>query len=321
MRVRRLADKVVMLLATLLAVSFGSFMLTAFLPGDPAALMLGQSGVTPQAIAAVRKELGLNRPVLERYWIWLGHVVHGDLGFSYASNENVRSMIWSHLPVTLEIIILSMLISLVIAVPLGVWNGHRAGHVSDQITAGITFVLLAVPSFVLALLLILLFAVHLHLFPASGWVPLTQNPWENLRSAMLPALALALPQVAIFARLLRGDMVTTLHEDFITLAHAKGLSTPRVLIVHAFRPSSFSLVTVIGLQVGFLLGGTVIVENLFSLPGIGSMLVSAINSRDLVTVQALTLFIGASFVIINFAVDVIYSTLDPRIRRGHALAG
>jgi peptide/nickel transport system permease protein len=320
MRARRLADKVLMLFVTLLAVSFGSFMLTAFLPGDPAALMLGQSGVTPQAIAAVRKELGLNRPVLERYWIWLGHVVHGDLGFSYASNENVRTMIWSHLPVTLEIIILSMVISLVIAVPLGVWNGHRAGHVSDQITAGITFVLLAVPSFVLALLLILVFAVHLHWFPASGWVPLTQNPWENLRSAMLPALALALPQVAIFARLLRGDMVTTLHEDFITLAHAKGLSTPRVLIVHAFRPSSFSLVTVIGLQVGFLLGGTVIVENLFSLPGIGSMLVSAINSRDLVTVQALTLFIGASFVLINFAVDIIYSTLDPRIRRGHALA-
>jgi len=205
-------------------------------------------------------------------------------------------------------------------VPLGIWNAHRAGHLSDQVTAAITFVLLAVPSFVLALLLILLFAVKVHFFPASGWVPLTQDPVQNLRSATLPALALALPQVAIFARLLRGDMVTTLHEDFITLAHAKGLSNLRVLLVHAFRPSSFSLVTVIGLQVGFLLGGTVIVENLFSLPGIGSMLVSAINSRDLVTVQALTLFIGSAFVIINFGVDMIYSTLDPRIRRGRALA-
>ena len=317
---RRFADKFATLVATLLAVSFGSFMLTSLLPGDPAALMLGPSGITPQALIAVRQELGLDHPLFVRYWIWLSHVARGNLGFSYANNQSVRTMIWSHLPVTLEIIVLAMVISVALAVPLGIWNAHRAGHLSDQVTAAITFVLLAVPSFVLALLLILLFAVKVHFFPASGWVPLTQDPVQNLRSATLPALALALPQVAIFARLLRGDMVTTLHEDFITLAHAKGLSNLRVLLVHAFRPSSFSLVTVIGLQVGFLLGGTVIVENLFSLPGIGSMLVSAINSRDLVTVQALTLFIGSAFVIINFGVDMIYSTLDPRIRRGRALA-
>jgi peptide/nickel transport system permease protein len=170
------------------------------------------------------------------------------------------------------------------------------------------------------LLLILVFAVDIHLFPASGWVPLTQNPVQNLRSAFLPSVALALPQVAIFARLLRGDMITTLHEDFVALAHAKGLSTMRVLFGHAFRPSSFSLVTVAGLQIGFLLGGTVIVENLFSLPGIGSMLVSAINARDLVTVQALTVFIATVFVLINFGVDLLYSVLDPRIRRGRSLA-
>lgn len=312
--------KLVGLVATLLAVSFLTFILTSLLPGNPAVALLGQSGSTPQAIKAVTAELGLNHPLVVRYWIWLGHLLRGNLGFSYSSGASVSSLIASHLPVTAEIIVLAMLMSLVLAIPIGILTAHRAGGATDQVTAAGTFVLLGIPSFVLALLLILFFAVDVHAFPAAGWVPLTQNLFENLQSAFLPSLALALPQVAIFARLLRGDMISVLREDFVALGRAKGLSTPRILLVHAFRPSSFSLVTVVGLQVGFLLGGTVIVENIFALPGIGALLVQAINARDLITVQILTLFIAGTFVVVNFLVDLVYSVLDPRIRRGRALA-
>jgi peptide/nickel transport system permease protein len=151
-------------------------------------------------------------------------------------------------------------------------------------------------------------------------VALSANPWQNLRTAILPAVALALPQVAVFSRLLRGDMRTTLEQDFVAFADSKGISTWRILIGHALRPSSFSLVTVAGLQVGFLMGGTVVVETLFNVPGIGSLLVNAIYQRDLLTVQGVTLFIAAVFVVVNFIVDLLYSVLDPRIRRGSVVA-
>jgi peptide/nickel transport system permease protein len=190
----------------------------------------------------------------------------------------------------------------------------------DNIVTGTTFMLLAVPSFVLALLLILVFAVWLRWFPASGWVNFSADPQQNLRHAILPSVALALPQIALFSRLLRGDMISTLREDYVRLAEAKGLTVRRILFTHAFRPSSFSLVTVAGLQVGFLLGGTVVVENLFALPGIGGLLIQAINARDLVTVQAITLVTASTFVLVNALVDAFYQVLDPRIRivRSHA---
>jgi peptide/nickel transport system permease protein len=306
------------LILTLLAVAFLTFLLTSLLPGNPALAMLGPSGVSAKAIAAVDAELGLNHSIIVRFWIWLGHVLHGNLGYSYANNMSVRTELAQYLPVTLELIVLAMVISLVLAIPGGVFTAYRAGRPVDQVSSGLTFVLIGIPSFVMALLLIYVFAVKFHLFPASGWVPLTQNPAENLRYAFLPAFTLALSQVAIFMRLLRGDMITTLNEDYVSLARSKGISTPRLLFRHAFRPSSFSLVTVVGLQVGFLLGGTVIVENLFAAPGIGMLLVQAIEARDLVTVQGITLFIAVAFVLVNFAVDLLYSVLDPRIRRGSA---
>ncbi len=282
--------------------------------------LLGQSGVTPQAVAAVRKQLGLSHALPDRYWIWLTHVVHGDLGFSLVQQESVSSLLRTHLPVTIELVILSLILSLLVAIPIGIFTAYRAGTTTDQFLSTLTFVGLAVPSFVVAVILILVFAVDFHVLPASGWTPLTASPVENLRSAILPSVALALPQVAIFARVLRSDMVATLQQDFIWMARSKGLSTWRVLVVHAFRPSSLPLVTVTGLQVGFLLGGTVIVENLFSLPGIGQLLVTSISSRDLIVVQGVTLFVAAAFVIVNFAVDMLYSSLDPRIRRDRSLA-
>ena len=320
MRVAR--RKLIGLVTTLLAVSVGAFLLTSLLPGDPAVAILGQSGVTPQALAAVRHQLGLNEPLPVRYIHWLGHVLQGNLGFSFVQQQSVSSILKTHLPVTLELVFLSTVISLILAVPIGILSAYRSGRLTDQVASTLTFVGLAVPTFVVALVLVLIFAVDVHVFPASGWVPLTGNPGQNLRSAFLPAFALALPQVAILSRVLRSDMVTTLQQDYIWMANAKGLRTRRILFVHAFKPSSLALVTVAGLQVGFLLGGTVIVENLFGLPGLGQLMVSSILSRDLIVVQGVTLFIAAAFVIINFLVDMLYSTLDPRIRRDRtAVAG
>lgn len=317
---RVLQRKLVGLITTLLAVSVGAFFLTSLLPGDPAVALLGQSGVTPEAVATVRRELGLNHSLPYRYWLWLDHLLHGNLGFSLVQQQSVSSLLRSHLPVTLELVILSLILSLMLAVPVGMVAAYFAGRAVDRTLSTLTFIGLAVPSFVVAVVLILVFAVDLHAVPASGWTPLTANPVENLRTAILPAAALALPQVAIFARVLRSEMVTTLQQDYMWLARSKGLPTWRLLLVHAFRPSSLPLVTVTGLQVGFLLGGTVIVENLFSLPGIGQLLVTSISSRDLIVVQGLTLFIAAAFVIVNFAVDLLYSSLDPRIRRDRAIA-
>ena len=319
-RVKAVRRKLVNLVATLGAVSVLTFLLTTLLPGDPAASMLGPNGVTKESLAAVREKLHLDDSLLSRYGSWLNHILHGDLGFSYVTRSSVSSQLKTHLPVTLEIIVLAMVIALVISIPAGIFSAYRAGRVSDHIVSVMTFIGLAVPGFVVALVLILVFAVRLDLLPASGWVQLTKNPVDNLRSAFLPALSLALPQIAVFGRLLRSDMITTLRQDFVSMAESKGLSTARILFGHAFRPSSFSLVTVVGLQLGFLLGGTVIVEAIFSLPGIGQLLVSAIYSRDLIMVQGLTLFIATAFVVVNFLVDLLYSVLDPRIRRGGLLA-
>jgi peptide/nickel transport system permease protein len=315
-----LGRKVLRLALTLFAVSVFTFLLTSLLPGDPAVTILGANGVTPEALNAIHKDLGLDKPLVSRYASWLGNVLHGDLGTSYSLDRSVASQINSHLPVTLEIIGLAIVIALVVAIPLGVFTAYKASSAADRVISLITFALLSIPTFVIGIVLILVFAVHLDLLPPAGWVGLSEDPVENLRRAILPALALALPQIAVYTRLLRGDMRTTLDQDFVAFADAKGLSMRRVLLGHALRPSSFSLVTLVGLSVGFLMGGTVVVETMFNVPGIGSLLVNAIYQRDLVMVQGVTLFIAVAFVLVNFVVDILYSVLDPRIRRRRVAA-
>jgi peptide/nickel transport system permease protein len=315
-----LGRKVLRLALTLFAVSIFTFLLTSLLPGDPAVTILGANGVTPEALNAIHKDLGLDKPLISRYGTWLGNVLHGDLGTSYSLGRSVGSQITSHLPVTLEIIGLAIVIALLVAIPLGVFTAYKASSAADRIISLITFALLSIPTFVIGIVLILVFAVNLDVLPPSGWVGLSDDPLENLRRAILPALALALPQIAVYTRLLRGDMRTTLDQDFVAFADSKGLSMRRVLLGHALRPSSFSLVTLVGLSVGFLMGGTVVVETMFNVPGIGSLLVNAIYQRDLVMVQGVTLFIAVAFVLVNFVVDVLYSVLDPRIRRSRVAA-
>lgn len=309
--------KLVRVLLTLAAVSVLTFLLTSLLPGDPALTILGQNGVTKESLAAVHHDLGLDKPLVTRYFSWLGHALHGNLGHSYATNQSVASEISSRLPVTAEIILLALVIALVISVALGTFTAYRSNGITDRISSLATFVMLSLPTFVVGVVLVLVLAVKTHVFPASGWTALTDNPGENLRAAFLPAISLALPLIAVFSRLLRGDMLTTLDQDYIRFAESKGLPGSRIVLAHALRPSSFSLVTVAGLQVGFLMGSSVVVETLFNLPGIGQLLVNAIYAHDLITVQGVTLFIAATFVIVNFLVDVLYSVIDPRIRRSH----
>jgi peptide/nickel transport system permease protein len=290
---RLIAFKALSLVPVLLAVSCLTFLMLNLLPGCVECQVLGPDNLdNPEAIAAVREDLRLDDPIPLRYGAWLGDAVTGDLGRSYVTRQEVTSAISERLPVTLEIMALSMVFALVISIPLGVVTAYRQGGLLDRTVTGATFGMLAIPSFMMALLLIYLFAVELGWFPATGWTYLTDDPVENLRSAFMPALSLALVNV-----------------------RSKGLPPRRVLFRHALRPSSFSLLTVAGLTVGNLLGGAVIVEQLFALPGVGRLLFDAIFRRDLLVVQGVVLIITAGFVVTNGVVDVLYSVLDPRIRR------
>ena len=307
------------MLATLLIVSFLTFLLTSLLPGDPAVQILGADAANdPDSLQVVREELRLDDPLLERYGAWLGNVATGDLGRSFRTDQQVADAIRERLPVTLEIGGLAVLIALAFAIPLGTLSAFRAGSRADRLVTGASFGLLALPPFMVAILLILVFAVTLGWLPATGWVRFTTDPLDNLRHAILPALSLAVGEMAVYTRLLRADMITTLQQDSITMARAKGIPTKRILFRHALRPSSFSLMTVVGLQVATIIGGAVIIETLFALPGVGRLLVDSILQRDLIMVQGCALVIAIAFVVINFIVDILYTFLDPRIRYGSA---
>ena len=315
---RLIGKKLLTLIPVLLAVSLLTYLLLSLLPGDPALLVLGGQAGSAETIAAVRAELGLDRALPLRYLSWLWAALQGDLGTSYITRQEVTGAILERLPVTLEIMGLSLLMALVIAIPLGVFSAYRVGGRFDKSVTVATFGLLAMPNFIFALILILVFSVGLGLFPATGWSRLSDGLLDNLRAAFLPALALAVSNIAVFTRLLRTDMIATLQEDHVTLARAKGLPTSRILFRHALRPSSFSLLTVAGLQVGTLLSGAVIIETIFALPGVGRLLFDAINSRDLLMVQGVVLLLAVTYVLVNFVVDLLYTFLDPRIRSGAA---
>lgn len=308
------------LVATLVAVSFLTFLLTSLLPGDPAVQILGPQGATPEAVAKVRHDLRLDDPLPVRYARWVGDVAHGDLGRSYRTGQEVRSAIRERLPVTLEIGGLAIVIALLGAIPLGMLSAYRAGGGVDRVVTGSSFALLAIPSFMMAIILILIFAVQLGLMPATGWVRLSDDVVGNLKGAILPAISISIGELAVYTRLLRSDMIATLQEDYISLARAKGMPTFWILLRHALRPSSFSLLTVVGLQVGAIMSGSVLVETLFALPGVGRLLVDSIFQRDLVMVQGIALVVAVAYVTVNFVVDIVYSYLDPRIRRGRAAA-
>lgn len=312
---RRAARGLAGLFGILIAVSFVTFLLVNLLPGDPVLAILGETA-TPQAIDALRTQLGLDRPPLERYLHWLGNALTGDFGRTFQSRDLVFPMIVQRLPVTIELLVAAQVIALAIAIPLGIWTGYRAGHALDNASLAASLTLLSMPTFLVGILLIYGFALHLGWFPATGFVPIRDGLFENLRSIALPATTLALVEVPVYLRLLRSEMVQTLQQNFIGVARAMGLPVWRILLQHAFRPSSINLITVVGINVGRLIGGAVIVEVLFALPGIGQLLVNAIFQKEVVVVQGVVLLVAFMFVLINAAVDQLYRLVDPRIGHG-----
>lgn len=310
---RRLRTQLLTLAAVLLATTALTFAITEILPGDAAVAVLGETA-TPAELASLRQELGLERPLAVRYLDWLAKAATGDLGKSYRSGESIARMIAQRLPVTIELILLTQLLALGMAIPLGILAAYRNRSRTDSALAALSIGLLSLPAFAKGIVLIYLFSVTLGWFPASGHARLDDGLLANLHHLLLPALTLALAEFPVYMRLLRADMITTLQQDYILAARAKGLSVREILLGHALRPSSLSLVTVVGINLGRLVGGAVIIETLFALPGIGQMLVSAVYQHDHFVIQGVVLVIAVGFVLINLAVDLSYALLDPRVR-------
>lgn len=311
------ARRLLYLLPVLIAVSLLTFLIASLLPGDLADVILGDQA-TPEKVAALRHDMGLDQPILLRYVGWLGHVLQGDLGRSFRTGQTVLQAVAERVPVSFELMLFAEVIGLAIGVPLAIVCAARSGGPFDRFMTGTAFGMLSVPTFLSAILLIYLFAVQLRWLPATGYLPFTEDPLANLRFMVLPALTLALAEWPGIMRVLRSDMIASLQEDYIALAKAKGLKPSRILFVHALKPSSLTLVTITGINIGRLIGGTLIVETIFALPGIGRLLVGAIYTRDLIILQGAVLLVAVGFVIVNFIVDLLYAVLDPRIRHGHA---
>jgi peptide/nickel transport system permease protein len=311
------ARRLLYLVPVLVAVSLLTFLIASLLPGDLAYVILGDQA-TPEKVAALRHDMGLDQPIWCRFVSWLGHVLQGDLGRSFRTGQTVLQAVRERLPVSIELMLMAEIIGLAVGVPIAIACAVRHGSAFDRFMTGSAFAMLSVPTFLSAILLIYLFAVQLRWLPATGYIPFQEDPLGNLRFFVLPALTLALAEWPGIMRVLRSDMIATLQEDYIALARAKGLKASRILFVHALKPSSLTLVTVTGINIGRLIGGTLIVETVFALPGLGRLLIGAIYTRDLVILQGVVLLVATGFVLINFIVDLLYAVLDPRIRHGHA---
>lgn len=300
-------------LVTLFLASVVVFGVLEVLPGDPARLMLGMNA-TADAVAALRQELGLDRPLLVRYADWALGFLSGDLGRSYTYNVPVAQLVAERLAVSLPLALSALLLSTLIAIPVGLFSASRRGRAGDTLAMGAAQIGVAVPNFWFALLLVYVFAVWLRLVPAGGFPGWEGGVWPGLRALILPAVALALPQAAILARVARSALVEVLDQDFIRTARAKGLPRPVVLRRHALRNAMIPVVTIIGLQFAFLLAGTVIIENVFYLPGLGRLVFQAITQRDLIVVESVIMLLVASVVLVNLLVDLSYALIDPRLR-------
>jgi peptide/nickel transport system permease protein len=307
---RRLAGLAVMLVLASAVI----FTVMEVLPGDPAQVMLGTQA-RPDTLEALRQKLGLDRPPVERYAEWAGGLLKGDLGTSYTYSTPVAELVRDRVVVSLPLALLALALTTAIAIPLGAWAGARRNSLVDAGVMGATQIGIAVPNFWFAMLLVLLFAITLRWLPAGGFPGWSAGPWPALRALILPAVALALPQASILARVMRSSLLETLGDDYIRTARAKGLSRGQVLRRHALRNALIPVLTIMGLQFSFLLAGTIIIENVFYLPGLGRLVFQAINQRDLVVVRSVVMLLVASVVIVNFLVDLAYLAVDPRLRR------
>lgn len=313
-------QRLLQLVIVVFAVTVLTFSLLRLLPGDPAISIAGP-GASPEQLDQIREEWGLDQPIPVQYVRWLGKLFTGDLGRSSSFNVPVTDLVSQRLPVSLMLMIYGMTLGLLLAIPLGVLTAYRANRMTDRTISTVSFGLLSMPPYILGVLLVYLFALKLEWLPAqSKYYSFFESPSLHFQNLILPALTLALGELAVFQRLLRSDMIATLQQDFITMARAKGMPTKRILFRHALRPSTFSLITAAAVTVGTLIGGAVIVEQIFGLPGMGQLTVEAVFRRDFLVVQFCVVIFAVAFVLVNFVVDVLYAVIDPRIRHARALA-
>jgi peptide/nickel transport system permease protein len=311
--------RIIILIATLVLVSGAIFVVLQVLPGDPAQIILGIKA-TPETLQDLRHKLGLDLPLPVQYLNWIGGVIRGELGKSITYEVPITSLILSRLPVTIPLALLSILFAVVFSIPLGIYAALHRNQPGDYGVMIFSQIGLAIPAFWAGILLILLFAVELRWFSAGGFKPWGETPWGALKSLLLPALSLGLIRAAVLARLTRSCMLEVLGEDYIRTARSKGLTEKVVVYKHAFRNALIPVVTIVGLQMGELLAGAIVIENVFHLPGLGRLVFLAIGQRDLPVVQGVSLLIAFLIVVVNFAVDVIYGIVDPRIRAGHTMS-
>jgi len=313
---KTLLSKVGRLILVIIVVTFLTQFLTSLVPGSLDQILAPFA--TTQQRAEIRKDVGLDENFFVRYGKWLGDFSHGDMGRRYTGAQQSTSVgaeVKRALPISLELMAWAQFLALLVAVPLGVLCAYRAGKFVDRVVSGLSFAFLALPGFALALLL----AKYLgdaKILPSQGYQPWGAGVWQHLRTLIIPAVSLAMGQLAVYARLLRTDLISTLQQDFVAMAKAKGLKPGRILWRHALRPSSLTLLTVVGLQTGALIGTAVVVELIFNIPGMGSLIAYAIGQRQYVELQSEVAVVAILFVLVNFVVDYIYTLLDPRIRSG-----
>ncbi len=305
--------RLVLLIPTVLGVSIIVFLMMHFIPGDPVALLLGDY-YTEETAAAIRAEYGLDKPLYAQYVIWISRLFIGDWGQSIIANRPIFDDLVQRIPVTLELITLSMAFALLIAVPAGVTAALKPYSWRDYSAMTTALIGVSVPEFFMGILLILFFSLFWGILPAVGYVPLSESVWGNLKHMILPAATLGLARAALLTRLVRASMMEVIRLDYVTTARAKGVREWAVVLKHALKNALIPTVTVLGLQVGFLIGGAIVVETVFSVPGVGSFGIAAISLRDYPQVQAFVLLFALGFVMTNLIVDILYAFLDPRIK-------
>jgi len=311
MIVRRLLVTIPMLFGASLIV----FFVLRLIPGDPASAILG-SHSSPVLVRQVRDDLGLNKPIYVQFGDWISRIVlHGNFGQDYITSESISSEMARRLPVTLELAALAFVGSVIVAIPAGVLAAVHRGGWADRIIQFVSVVTIAIPDFVFGILGILLFALVLGLVPSSGYIPLSVSPWENIQSLALPAIALALGFAGVLARVTRSAMIEALQADNIVFARAVGILPRSIVFRHALRSAAIPVVTVAGMQAGYILGATVVIETLFVVPGLGQEVVQAMLNRNYTVVQACVLIFVTGFILVNLLTDLLYLALNPKLRR------
>ncbi|GAA3810602.1 ABC transporter permease [Amycolatopsis tucumanensis] len=290
------------------------FAIVRFIPGDPVSAQLAQGGLSPEAQEALRSHYGLDHSIPVQYLTWMGSILHGDFGSSFLTQEPVVTEVASRISRTIYLAAAGILVALAVAVPAAIASARYAGRRADVTIATGVSVLISIPNFIIGILLIVVFAVQLRIFPVAGYVDPTADLGTFFQSMVLPALTIGLPASAVIARVLRSSLLDEMRRDYVRTAEARGSSRMRTIVRHGLRNASIPTVTIVGLQVGYLLGGAFVVELLFTYPGVGLLLLNSITQRDYPTIQACLLFFAVAFVIVNLITDILYAVLNPRLK-------